>query len=58
MYTTTDRFGNRAYVWPAGYAVVKDGAGRMCWSLYRPEDQADGVAGYFTTTLSDAIGSF
>lgn len=56
---TTDRQGNSAYAWPSGYAVVRDGYGRMAWSLYRPEDQAeDGrAAGYFTDSLTDAIGN-
>lgn len=54
---TTDRIGNKAYVWADGVSVVKDGAGRMCWSLYRAEDNAYGAPGYFTTTLFDAIAN-
>ncbi len=57
---TTDRDGNRAYVWPAGVSVAHDGYGRMAWSLYRPEDNepAGGrMASYFTDRLSDAIAN-
>ena len=57
---TTDRDGNRAYVWPDGHHVARDGYGRMAWSLYRPEDNTPsrGTApSYFTDTLGDAIGN-
>lgn len=53
-YITADRDGRRAYVWAAGYAVVRDGYGRMAWSLYRPENHENGTPGYFSDTLTDA----
>lgn len=54
---TIDREGRRAYVWPDGAHIARDGYGRMCWSMWRPEDRDDAACSYFTTTLADAIGS-
>ena len=31
---TRDRCGTRAYVWPTGESICRDGYGRMSWSLY------------------------
>ena len=47
---TADIYGARAYAWPSGYAIVKDGAGRMAWSVY----YAGGDHGA-TDTLAEAL---
>lgn len=31
---TRDRYGTRAYVWPTGESICRDGHGRMSWTLY------------------------
>lgn len=47
---TTDRYGNRAYAWPAGYGATKDGAGRMRWTVSYPSGDYG-----MTDTLGEAI---
>ena len=58
---TTDRYGNRAYVWSDGNSVVQDGAYPMVWSLYRIEDKDTwtyaSCNSYYSDRLFDAIGN-
>ncbi len=54
---STDREGRRAYVWADGAHVARDGYGRMCWSMWRPEGEIAEVVGADVTTLADAIGN-
>lgn len=53
---TTDRYGASAYAWSDGTHIVRDGAGRMVWSLYRAGNGTN-ACDYFTTTLTDALAN-
>lgn len=51
---TVDRWGNRAYVWPDGVSIARDGYGRMAWSLYLG---AGPVADFWADTLGECLAN-